>query len=232
MGDVSVMARRLKDGHVQHGWSGNGGCYRTAGGRLQAWYNDPDLVEYLFGLGQLELIGKPGSEKGGFSWMTTHSMTGKPHYLGISENDIFRKIAFVDYAYFYDIDNKWYYIAPRNFKIKMPSQLVENHLDDRCYEFDFIQEIEQKILKYILGEYAIENLEFKNLLEEKGYSLTGIYDEFKDRDFILDRLCDKYKVFEEYFDDWIVVEANENCTEVLGFKVKKDTGKHVETCYW
>lgn len=28
MGDVSIIARRLTDGHVQYGWSGNGGYYK------------------------------------------------------------------------------------------------------------------------------------------------------------------------------------------------------------
>lgn len=34
MGDTSVMARRLADGHVQYGWSGNGGYFRVVGLRL------------------------------------------------------------------------------------------------------------------------------------------------------------------------------------------------------
>ena len=29
MGDVSIIARRLEDGHVQYGWSGNGGYYKV-----------------------------------------------------------------------------------------------------------------------------------------------------------------------------------------------------------
>lgn len=27
MGDVSIIARRLADGYVQYGWSGNGGYF-------------------------------------------------------------------------------------------------------------------------------------------------------------------------------------------------------------
>ena len=27
MGDISIIARRLSDQHVQHGWSGNGGHF-------------------------------------------------------------------------------------------------------------------------------------------------------------------------------------------------------------
>ena len=52
MGDTSVMARRLADGHVQYGWSGNGGYFRVVGLRLLVWYKAPEDVEYLFRLGQ------------------------------------------------------------------------------------------------------------------------------------------------------------------------------------
>ena len=64
MGDISIIARRLEDGHVQYGWSGNGGYYKVVGVRLLLWYLEPEDVEYLFGLGQTALIGKRGSEYG------------------------------------------------------------------------------------------------------------------------------------------------------------------------
>lgn len=72
MGDVSIIARRLADGHVQYGWSGNGGYYRSVGIRLSLWYREPETVEYLFKLGQTRLIGQIGSEHGGFSFYDTH----------------------------------------------------------------------------------------------------------------------------------------------------------------
>ncbi len=66
VGDVSIIARRLEGGtRVQYGWSGNGGYFRSVGAKLIAWYQAPQNVEYLFGLGQLKHIGKPGSENGG-----------------------------------------------------------------------------------------------------------------------------------------------------------------------
>ncbi len=37
--------------------------------RLLLWYQEPKNVEYLFSLGQTSLIGKIGSEKGGFNCM-------------------------------------------------------------------------------------------------------------------------------------------------------------------
>lgn len=33
MGDVSIIARRLPDGHVQYGWSGNGGYFKVVARR-------------------------------------------------------------------------------------------------------------------------------------------------------------------------------------------------------
>ena len=92
MGDTSVMARRLADGHVQYGWSGNGGYFRVVGLRLLVWYKAPEDVEYLFRLGQTSFIGKKGSEKGGFGWMETHSLTGEPCWLDQTERMIFSKM--------------------------------------------------------------------------------------------------------------------------------------------
>lgn len=105
MGDISIIARRLEDGHVQYGWSGNGGYYKVVGVRLLLWYLEPEDVEYLFGLGQTALIGKRGSEYGGYRWIETHDLTGEPFWLDCSERSIFSRIVFIDYGYFYDLDH-------------------------------------------------------------------------------------------------------------------------------
>lgn len=63
MGDASIIARLLANGHVQYGWSGNGGYFSMVGIRLLLWYQEPKNVEYLFSLGQTSLIEKIGSEK-------------------------------------------------------------------------------------------------------------------------------------------------------------------------
>ena len=59
------------------GWSGNGGYYDTVGYRLLSWYNNPEKVEYLFNLGQLGNIGKPGSENGGETAVTINRNTAR-----------------------------------------------------------------------------------------------------------------------------------------------------------
>ena len=48
MGNISIMARRFSDGHVQYGWSGNGGYFSFTGAHLLEWYQNSDAVEYLF----------------------------------------------------------------------------------------------------------------------------------------------------------------------------------------
>ena len=47
MGDASIIARLLANGHVQYGWSGNGGYFSMGGIRLLLWYQEPKNVEYL-----------------------------------------------------------------------------------------------------------------------------------------------------------------------------------------
>ena len=192
MGDVSIIARRLKDGHVQHGWSGNGGYFCMVGARLLKWYTEPEKVEYLFDLGQTKLIGAPGSENGGYSFMKTHACIGSPYYLGTCEDDIFSKIAFIDYAYFYDVDNKWYYISPYGFNIKMPLELIANNLDDRGDEFEFLKQIDRDILTHIFQDYVRKDEKFKLYVESKGYELNQVYESCKDKDYPTYHFVDKY----------------------------------------
>lgn len=232
MGDVSVIARRLSDGHVQHGWSGNGGYFRMVGARLLQWYTEPQDVEYLFSLGQLRMLGAPNSEHGGFGFMNTHSLTGTPHYLGTEEDDMFSKIAFVDYGYFYDIDNKWYYISPGVFHIKMPLELVANNLDDRGFEFEFKREIQIAVLQYILEEYIKVDKDFQNWMADKGYDGESIFKEYKEREYMLYDFAKNYSSIVDYFDQWIVVIPSDDYKDIAGFKLKKRTEKHIETCEW
>mgnify|MGYP001027293293 CR=1 FL=1 len=129
MADISIIARRLKNGNVEYGWSGTGGYYCSGGIRLLAWYDNPADVDYLFGLGQTRLIGKKGSENGGFPAYLTHSPIGKEFWIGETEQDIFNEIM-TDYTYFYDLDNEWYYITRGPFQIKIPLGLINNNLDE------------------------------------------------------------------------------------------------------
>ena len=175
MGDVSIIARRLKDGHVQYGWSGNGGTFRTVGARLLAWYQDPKDVEYLFDLGQTALIGKKGSEYGGYPYLQTHMPTGESFWIGDTERRIFSKIAFVDIGYFYDTDCRWYYVIPGPFRVKIPLELVANNLDENRREDDYLQNVRKKIIEYIYKDFKRvfgDELDYKDSFN---YNLMMIY---------------------------------------------------------
>ncbi len=233
MGDISIMARRLADGHVQYGWSGNGGTFRIAGARLLFWYSDPDSVEYLFELGQTEFIGKPGSEKGGCRFAETHSLTGEPCWLGRTERVIFSKIAFIDVGYFYDLDHKWYYIIPQPFRIKLPLELIGNHVDDNGHEFKYREEIVRKIAEFIFNEYIYQDTGFVKFLNDEGYDPKSVLEDIMNcvKHPLYD-LADKYNKIYKYFDEWIVVKANADNTEIEQIIMRKKEDKHVETCEW
>lgn len=231
MGDISIIARRLEDGHVQYGWSGNGGYFSNVGARLLAWYQSPELVEYLFGLGELEWIGKPGSDKNPESIFYSHKCTGIPHHLGTSEIEIFSKIYFIDYGYFYDIDKQWYYVVPGPFKIKVPLWTIRNNLDDRGYEFDFIDLIRQKLAEYIFNDYGKKDPVFEKIFEERNINKGELKKKILTDSNPMYKLSD-YKWLSKYFDDWVVVVPEKDGKRIKEFKVKKKEDKHVETIYW
>jgi hypothetical protein len=167
MGNISIMARRFSDGHVQYGWSGNGGYFSFTGAHLLEWYQNSDAVEYLFGLGQTACVGRVGSENGGCSIMETNAPTGRPFWLGDTEREIFSKINWIDYGYFYDLDHKWYYIIPGPFRIKLPLELVKNNLDKAGYEFEYRRKLEDELLKYILDEYRCTYSDFNEFIKKE-----------------------------------------------------------------
>ncbi len=237
MGDVSIIARRLEGGtRVQYGWSGNGGYYRSVGNRLLCYYDEPELVEYLFSLGQMRYIGKPYSEKGGESIFYTNEMSGEPHYLGKSEREIFSRIAFVDYGYFYDLDNEWYYIIPGPFRIKIKMGYIHYHLDDRGYEFAELINIQKKAAEYILNNYYSDDVDFQSIIKEKyPDGIDGIRKDIMDADNPCYRIWEKYRSIYDYLDDWIVIEVDKDEQNITGVKIHKnqdDADERVETIDW
>ncbi|MBQ7609043.1 MAG: hypothetical protein IJU76_13925 [Desulfovibrionaceae bacterium] len=153
---------------MQYGWSGNGGYFQSVGARLLEWYNTQDdaLIKYLFELGQLESLGRPGSERGGFPLFYTHSLTHKNHYVGTTEREIFSKINFIDYGYFYDSDKVWYYVIPGPFRIKIPLEVIEKNLNSEGFEFDFIEALERLIIKHMFEQYIKRDALFSQHLTE------------------------------------------------------------------
>ena len=234
MGDISIIARKFDDGkHVQYGWSGNGGYYKMLGSKLLEWYTEPESVEYLFGLGQFSFLGAPGSENGGYGWLLTTVPTGEPHWVGTTEREIFSRIAFIDYGYLYDTDNKWYYVVPGPFRIKVPLEYIDKHLDDRSYEFDERKHIEREVIKYIFEDYYIIDEDFKAFMEtEMDESASEIYEKLKAEEFPIHELYDHYNKVFSYFDDWVVIKTDKDNLEIIEIIMRKKAEDHIETCLW
>ncbi len=231
MGGISIMARRLTGGWVQYGWCGNGGYFTTIGCRLSEWYKDPDDVDYLFDLGQTHWIGKKGSEEGGYNFYDSHHPADEPCWLGKSEKDVYKKLACIDFVYFYDLDNKWYYIIPSRFNVKVPFGLMENALEDKD-EFDFRDELMKKTLEYMFTEYKNDNADFANFLKENNYDADEVLNKSLNFRYIFSDFSKEYRKIYEYFDEWVVIKTNENETVVKKIVLRKKEEKHVETCEW
>ena len=183
-------------------------------------------------MGQTSLVGQKGSEKGGFSMFDTHHLTGEPFWIGNTEREIFSKIAFIDYGYFYDLDNKWYYIIPGPFRIKIPFELIEHCLETAEYEFDYCNHIEQLIAKYIFTEYRNNNIEFAELLRQNYEDIDNIVDEILTSSRPIHVIFEKYKTIFNYFDDWILITTDEMSKEVSGIIMRKKDERHLETFLW
>lgn len=235
MGDISIIARRLEGGtRVQFGWSGNGGYFSAVGSRLLRWYNDPKQVEYLFGLGQMRAIGVPGSENGGESRFLSNQPDGQPHWLGRSEREIFSKICFTDYGYFYDLDNTWYYVKPGPFCIKIPLVYIVHHLDDSYMEFDELHRISVKLLQYILGEYRESDPDFQKFLADNfSKSPEEILKDILSSNYLFYRFSQHYDRIRDYLDNWVVVKTKEDMSDITGFVLKRrNDEERVETINW
>lgn len=236
MGDISIIARRLEGGKkVQYGWSGNGGYYQMVGSRLLEWYNDPEKVEYLFRLGQMSLIGKPESEKGGEHLFYTNKPTNTPHWTGDTEQEIFSRIAFIDYGYFYDSDNTWYYVVPGPFRIKIPLLYIHQHLNEGGYEFDELNRIDRMLAEYILRDYYNSDKQMQAVISKKyPQGIEEIREDvLQEEENPCHKIWDNFREIYSYFDDWAVVKTDESGKKITGFLLHKDQGEErTETIDW
>ncbi|MBE6909223.1 MAG: hypothetical protein E7474_06590 [Ruminococcaceae bacterium] len=233
MGDTSIIARRLSDKYVQYGWSGNGGYYECVGACLLEDYQTPEMVEYLFALGQLHQLNKPYSE------LTTkffkNEPTGEPHWVDPSERWIFSKIMFIDYGYFYDSDGKWYYVIPGPFRIKMPLELIGNNLDNKGYEFSYRHTVQEQLLKHIFEDVYPNDEAFRKALAEAEYTEQKIretYEELAQSEHPIYDLFESHKSIFEYFDDWVLCRTDAEYTKITEFVMKPHTETHIETINW
>ena len=236
MGDISIIARRRRDGNgVQYGRCGNGGSYSVVGSRLLAWYKDPEKVEYLFGLGQLKRLGKPYSECGGMPGILTHQRICEPHWLGGSEREIFDRISFAAYGYFYDTDDRWYYVIPGPFRIKIPLEYIARHVNVYDEEDDAVCDIRKQVAVYILQDCYERDPGLKELVVRAyGQDITIMRKAvLADADDPLYHLWENYREIYAYFDDWIVVQTTDDMREINGMIVRKrQEGGRPETNCW
>lgn len=228
MGDVSVIARRLSGQYVQYGWSGNGGYFKTVGARLLEWYDTPDMVEYLFGLGQLRHLWEPHSEDD-LSVEIRTMPYGMPHWVSPSERWIFSKIAFIDYGYFYDSDQTWYYVKPGPFRLKLPLALVEENLDDEALEFSFLEKVEHLVLEEIFSGRYTECLRNSGVGAEE---LRNIRESLLQEDGPLCQLWDRHRSVFQCFDDWILIRSDESGKNVGDIILRAKEDPHKETVFW
>lgn len=237
MGDVSIIARRLADGHVQYGWSGNGGYYRSKGDVLLRYYTRPELVEYLFGLGEVSDLWEPYSERLPGRIFKT-APTGRPHRLGTTEREIFSGVVFADYGYFYDLDKCWYYIYPGPLRIKIPLALVSNHLDNGGDEFEFLYSVISEAGKAMLGKWYREDPDFREHLSVHGASqelVKQFYDRFAGGEpgwRVLEDLWEKHRSVLAYFDDWVVVKTDTTDREITEIVLRRKEEPRMETICW
>ena len=235
MGDVSIIARRLADGHVQYGWSGNGGYFRFLGATLLDFYTEPDMVEYLFGLGEFSMLLEPYSENSSRIWRTTP--TGRPHELGTTERDIFSKIAFIDYGYFYDTDQKWYYVQPGPFRIKIPLEMVAENVPEEGsgYEFDFLRDVQRAVLRKLLDDFYSGNDDFRAYALQHGYDSQRVQEilrESETDDHPVYHFWKKHRALFSYFDDWAVVRPAPDGKSIGEILLRKQEEPRRETIDW
>lgn len=238
MGDISIIARRLSDKYVQYGWSGNGGVFSSIGTRLWEDYNSPEMVEYLFSLGQLRSLWSPGSEETSYLFRT--ELTGRPHWVGRSELDIYSKIAFVDHAYFYDSNNQWYYIVPTVMWTKVPISLLVAHLNERgdiCPEFRLA--LETAVFDAVLNYYRNDE-QYRAYVARLGYDdnrMDQLGQEIKnsgDKLFYFNN-CEPLKTLKNlyrYFALWAVVKEDESGQGIGRVILKAKSEPYIETIFW
>lgn len=253
MGTHAVIARRVSPDVIQFGSVINDGYLEYAGFVLQMYYDTPEKVEKLFSLGQLEVLGAPGTEhNSAIMDRNTRTFCTRvwrdycPHEICRSEKDINPKVMFTDYCYLFDSDNHWYYIKPDLLKQKIPLAYAlarmnyfrdnpESRPDilgkddtDLCVRY----EMEMAYLKEVLYEYPKEDLDFKEMLDSSGLDLENVLTTLSKKDFPLDIFYKKNGGLIDYFDRWCVFNVSKSILPPVKVYLKKASEKHEETILW
>ncbi len=146
---------------------------------------------------------------------------------------IFSKIAFIDYGYFYDTDRRWYYVEPAPFRIKIPlMNIYHATIGGKENEYEYLREMQSKIIRYMFGDYAAEDEAFAAMLEENGIDPGEIIAELVKNDMPLYNLYDRHEKIYSYFDDWVLAVTEDNGKKIARFILKPKAEKHIETIEW
>lgn len=220
--DTCVIARRLPDGRIQCGRGGRDGVARGAGRMLLSYYADGDAVEYLFAQGQLDYISKPGSHK--------MCPTGTPFEVVESENDVVnmaKKGAAVYGCYIYETDGEWYYIIPDIINIKIPMKTVlQQYHGSEGY---FRTRLTRKVVVDLAMKQPERDPEFKKYLEMLGFK--NLYELSLSNTPMFD-LEHRFIPVARYYDNWVVVEPDEDDLGVGEIVYRRREEEHMETILW
>lgn len=241
MGDVSILARRLPGGYVQHHWAGNGGCLDIYGGLILEEYATPEDVEYLFSLGELARLSYKNSEQSDHWWK--NSPTGHGSWVGASEFSVFDRMTFVDYVYFYEsAEQKWYFVSPYPMAIaKVPlewcvdsMESMQESKDDRLDQNGTLSRIHLLVDTAMFDQLTEDDIAdlcrseevTRADIEELRAQIVQAIKE--DRTFALDHLEDSSlaRAICERYDRWAVID------EAGAVKLRRRTEQHSETINW
>ena len=223
MGEICIIARRMKDGTgIQYGIGGDGKHFRKIGTRLLKWYDEPEAVDNLFRSGQTALIGKLGSVKGEAPWESAPEAVCIPHWTGDTERAIFYPVLPVRCGYLYDSDNTWYCITPGPFHVKIPLGYMHRHLDGSHSESQEYQEIHKMLTEYIIEDFYNSDEELQSIVAK--YYTDGIAAVRKDAAssaegfdplFLQRNYWRIFAVFCKHFFQIVASKNGESCISIL-----------------
>ncbi len=229
-----IIARRRQDGIIQYGRCGNGGYLANVAFTLLSWYDDPVMVDYLFGIGQIDHLGIPFSEKRAkrecYLDDTITIQTGEKYGEADSERCIFSKTAPVDRGYLYDWDGKWYYIDPQPVRIKIPLDFMYRKLYKTDDLTDYLMRINHMVATHIVRQYPKIDPGFAALM--KKYDRCAIIQSIDASDWPIQVLYENYRDLFHYLDDWAVIILDAEQKKVASIQIRKAENPRTETIDW
>lgn len=225
MNGITVIARRRADGTLEHGWIGTDGSFEVTGRLLEEYYSDARSLDYLFSLGQLTQIGKPGSA--GQDEPLSLKRMGIPYIESSSEADIFENSPLIDCAYLYDLDQRWHWLKPGPFITKIPLSLIMGVKDRHGDAYGFLQGLDELILQRILIDLPQDDPELASIISNHG----SLYERLKEDEHPLETLAKEAEDITDYLDRWIVISADTDGRKIADISIQKRSETHTETIY-